>query len=79
MGMVTNRSCSTRCRPSRIRARAEFYAIETGYGKDGEVALEDGVLVIEQIDFTEDGGGPHYLYCGKCERAYRLPDEVDFR
>ena len=57
----------------------ELLAVEAGYDRYGEVSLEDQVLMIEQNDFSKEGSGPHYLYCSGCERAYALPEEVDFR
>lgn len=57
----------------------ELTSIEAGYDRYGSVTLEDKVLWIEPEAFSDDGGGPHYLYCRPCQRAYALPDAIDFR
>jgi len=58
---------------------SEFTAIEAGYDRYGSVTLENKVLCIEDEGFSDDGNGPSYLYCGRCERAYALPPTVEHR
>jgi len=55
-------------------------SIEAGYDRYGSVTLEDKVLWVEDGGFSDDGGGPHYLYCTECARAYAVPDgALDYR
>jgi uncharacterized protein YbaR (Trm112 family) len=61
------------------RCDSELTAIEAGYDRYGTVSLEGKVLVIEDAGFSDDGNGPGYLYCGQCNQAYALPDDVEHR
>lgn len=54
-------------------------SIEAGYDRYGTVTLDDHALVIKDEGFSDDGHGPHYLWCVECQRAYAPPDDYEIR
>jgi hypothetical protein len=57
----------------------DLTSVEAGYDRYGMVSLEDRVLWIENEGFSDEGSGPHYLYCNGCAQAYALPECIDYR
>jgi hypothetical protein len=54
----------------------DFFSVEAGYDRYGWATLENKVLVIEDDNFSEEGGGPLYLYCSGCKKSYAPPDDT---
>lgn len=55
---------------------AGLTSVEAGYDRYGTVTLEERILRIDDERFSDEGNGPHYLWCGDCDRAYLAPGEM---